>query len=151
MRKFIAKLFGFDDLDRQIAMLDELIQLRETRHDEELARFKEAEAAKVQLIHDGHAYQLGEIDARIQLLQNTLAKTEAQRDYFRQRADRLELILIQPKTPQRVRERPRVMDIGGVGRKPWSQVVADHVAKNKKLDEEEAQRKAAESAAEGTA
>ena len=73
----------------------------------------------------------------VQQLKEQLAKSEHLADYFRTRAERLELRLI----PE-VQARPvRPVNAQPVGRKSWAQVQAENQERIKKELEEEAQRK----------
>ncbi len=77
-------------------------------------------------------------DLYVQQLKEQLAKTEKQVDYFRTRAERLELRLI----PE-VQARPvRPVNAQPVGRKTWAQVQADNAERIKKELEVEAQKNA---------
>ena len=64
---------------------------------------------------------------RISEMKASLANLEKERDYFRQRAERLELLLRREAPPV---DRPRrVVDFSSVNRKSWAQVQADHARK----------------------
>ena len=85
---------------------------------------------------------------RIEDLKQALAKTEKERDYFRARADRLELMLLQgPKVPAPAERRPAGSPTNlPVGRKFWPQVVADWNAQQKIEAEQEASNRHAAAA-----
>jgi hypothetical protein len=70
----------------------------------------------------------------------SLAKAEELRDYFRARADRLELMIVgRPKDPQ---ESPkREINPKPVGRQRWEQLVANRLRENAELDRQEAAAK----------
>lgn len=77
------------------------------------------------------------------VLKEQLAETKKERDYFRTRAERLELRLI-PETVQRPVRPPT--NSTPVGRKTWAQVQADHAERIKKELAEEAQKEAVKGA-----
>ena len=76
-------------------------------------------------------------------LKERLAKSEAMTDYFRDKADRLELRLIPPPVVRGIRS---PQDMKPVGRKNWKQVQADHAEELRKQAEAEEQAKAARGA-----
>lgn len=78
-----------------------------------------------------------------QQLKERLAKSEAMTDYFRDKADRLELRLIPPPV---VRGPRSPEDMKPVGRKNWKQVQAEHAEELKRQAEAEAQAKAVQGA-----
>jgi hypothetical protein len=76
------------------------------------------------------------------VLKDQLAKTERERDYFRTRAERLELRLI----PEPIQRPVRPSNAVPVGRKTWAQVQAEHAEKIKQEVAEEAQKEAVKGA-----
>lgn len=80
---------------------------------------------------------------RIEDLKDALAKTEKERDYFRGRADRLELMLL--GTPRLGAERRPVSvtrETTPIGRKFWPQVQAEYILEQQeKAAKEEAAKK----------
>jgi hypothetical protein len=76
-------------------------------------------------------------------LKERLAKAEETLDYFRDKADRLELRLIPPPV---VRGARSPADLKPVGRKTWAQVQAEHGETLKKQADDEAAAKAAQGA-----
>ncbi len=76
-------------------------------------------------------------------LKERLANAEHLADYFRDRADRLELRLIPPPVVRGVRS---PADMKPVARKTWAQVQAEHADKLKQQADDEAAAKAAQGA-----
>lgn len=76
-------------------------------------------------------------------LKERVAKSEAMTDYFRDKADRLELRLIPPPVVRGIRS---LQDMKPVGRKSWNQVQAEHAEKIRQQEEAEAEAKAARGA-----
>lgn len=76
-------------------------------------------------------------------LRADLEDARRERDYFRDKADRLELRLIPPPVVRGIRS-PE--DMKPVGRKNWKQVQADHAKELRKQEEAEAQAKAVQGA-----
>lgn len=76
-------------------------------------------------------------------LKERLAKSEGMTDYFRDKADRLELRLIPPPV---VRGARAPQDMKPVGRKTWAQVQREHAEELKKQEQAEAEAKAAQGA-----
>lgn len=73
------------------------------------------------------------------VLKEQLAKAEKERDYFRTRAERLELRLIPEPVQHPIRPPSNTT---AVPRKTWAQVQAEHAEKIKQELAEEAQKKA---------
>jgi hypothetical protein len=77
----------------------------------------------------------------VALLKEALAKSEKERDYFRERAERLELMLLPERTARPVRVPGNRAPIG---QRTWAQVQAEHAEKLKKEAEAEKQKKDAQ-------
>lgn len=82
---------------------------------------------------------------RIEDLKAELAEARKERDYFRGRADRLELMLLSPLVQKPIGPRA-ALDPRPIGRKPWIQVQAEELQKQEDAFKKEQEAKKAKGA-----
>ena len=79
---------------------------------------------------------------RVELLERELIEARKERDYFKGRCDRLELMLLTPRTPANILPRNQA-NPQAVGRKTWAQVQREDFERQmKEAKDQEAEQKA---------
>jgi hypothetical protein len=110
-----------------------------------LSRLNDQHRRELELIESERTKTDYEVMCRLSDLKTALDKAEKERDYFRARADRIELELLGRRTPATPGQPRRIVNTGPIGRTRWQQVQAEAAARNAELDRQEAEaRKAAE-------
>lgn len=86
---------------------------------------------------------------RVELLREELTEARKERDYFRARAERFELMLLTPREPKNIMPR-NPNDKQPVGRKPWAQVMREDYERQMKEAAAENEARKAREALKGT-
>lgn len=73
-------------------------------------------------------------------LRRELEEARRERDYFRGKCDKLELIALKPVAQPIIGPR-RPLPAGRIGRKPWREVMAEHLAREESKAQEAAKAK----------
>jgi hypothetical protein len=139
IRDFFRTLFG----SRLIEHMQAQLIAYGVMHDHVVKLLREDFERERAAMHRSYEQLDRDAGAALGWLKEQLAKTEKERDYFRQRAERLELVVLGRATPPAAREPKREIDLKGLGRKSWQQVQVDHLKHNAELDQQEKAAKAA--------
>jgi len=115
-------------------------------HSEREAATRETHLRELQTMDAERVKTDYETMARISDLKLALEKSEKMTDYFRARADRIELELLGRRTAATPGQPRRLVSTTPIGRTRWSQVQAAAAARNAELDRQEAEAKKAEAA-----